>query len=170
MRSCVRDLGGFIEVTLEQTLMTSASISCAGIRLTVPACSGSALQQGRRDVVPVLDAALSRTWLGVMRLPRSSKMRPARRASDFVRDGLVVVHLFGQLGLDGLEQVSIDDGGLLASQDLALEDHLADVEAVAEQMGERTACEGNAADGLACLQRPDLGDDASLCAGRPSAG
>ena len=57
---------------------------------------------------------------------------------------------------------SIDDGGLLAGQDLALEDHLADVEPVAKQMGERTAREGNAADGLSCLQGPHLGDDASF--------
>ena len=30
-------------------------------------------------------------------------------------------HLFGQLGLDCIEQVSIDDGWLLASQYLSLE-------------------------------------------------
>ena len=36
--------------------------------------------------------------------------------------GLVIVHLFGQLGLDGLEQVPLDNGGLLPCQDLALED------------------------------------------------
>ena len=74
----------------------------------------------------------------------------------------MIVHLFGQLGLDGIEQVPIDNGGLLAGQDLTLEDHLPNVEAVAKQMGERPARERNAADGLACLQRADLGDDAPL--------
>ena len=47
-------------------------------------------------------------------------------------------------------------------QDLALEGHLANVEAVAQQVGERSARERNAADGLPGLQRPDLGDDAPL--------
>ena len=61
-------------------------------------------------------------------------------------------HLLGELGLDGLEQVPINDGRLLAGQDLALECDLANVEAVAQQMGERTAGEGDAADGLAGLQ------------------
>ena len=83
--------------------------------------------------------------------------------------GLVIVHLFGQLGLDGIEQVPIDDGGLLAGQDLTLEGHLSNVEAVAKQMGERSARERNAADGLPGLERPNLGDDAPLAQVAPSA-
>jgi hypothetical protein len=34
--------------------------------------------------------------------------------------GFVTVHLFAQLGLDGLEQVPIDNGRLLALKDLTL--------------------------------------------------
>ena len=58
----------------------------------------------------------------------------------------MVGHLFVQLRLHGLEQAAVDDGGLLAFQDLALEDDVADVEAVAQQIGEWAAGEGNAAD------------------------
>ena len=73
----------------------------------------------------------------------------------------MVAHLLAQLGLNGFEQTSIDNGGLLASQGLSLEDHLADVKPVAKQMGEWTACEGDAPDGFACLESPHLGDNAS---------
>ena len=73
----------------------------------------------------------------------------------------MVGHLLVQLGLDSFEQAFVDNGGLLASQGLSLEDYLADVKPVAKQMGERTACEGDAPDGFACLQSSHLGDDAS---------
>ena len=66
-----------------------------------------------------------------------------------------------QLGLDSFEQALVDNSGLLASQGLSLEDHLSDVEAVAKQMGEWTACEGDAAHGFSCLQSPHFGDNAS---------
>jgi hypothetical protein len=46
--------------------------------------------------------------------------------------------LLVQLGLDSFEQAFVDNGGLLASQGLSLEDHFADVKPVAKQMGERT--------------------------------
>ena len=42
-------------------------------------------------------------------------------------------HLFAQPGLDRIEQVSIDDGGLLASQYLTFECDLPNVEAVAKE-------------------------------------
>ena len=70
--------------------------------------------------------------------------------------------LFGQPGLDCIEQVSIDDGGLLAGQYFSLERDLANVEAVAKQMGQRPPGERNAANGFAGLQCSDLGDDAAL--------
>ena len=72
----------------------------------------------------------------------------------------MVIYLLIQLGLDRIEQVPINDGGLLASQGLALEGHLSNVKPVAKEISERTACEGNATNGLACLQGPHLGDDA----------
>ena len=52
--------------------------------------------------------------------------------------------------------------GCSPGQDLALECHLSNVEPVAKQMGERTARERDAADGLSGLQGADLGDDALL--------
>jgi hypothetical protein len=73
----------------------------------------------------------------------------------------VVGHLLVQLGLNGFEKISIDNGGLLASQGLSLEDHIADVKSVVKQMREWTAREGNASDGFAGLQVPHLGHNAS---------
>ena len=102
-----------------------------------------------------------RAWLGVIRWPRSSKMRPDKSASDFVRETLWLVTCSFSLAWTASNRPLIDNGGLLASQGLALEDHLADVKPVAKQMGERTACEGDAPDGFACLQSPHLGDNAS---------
>ena len=43
-----------------------------------------ALEQGGREIVSVLDAAACGRGSGVMRLPRSSKMRPVNKASDFI--------------------------------------------------------------------------------------
>jgi hypothetical protein len=66
----------------------------------------------------------------------------------------MVAHLLAQLGLDSFEQVSIHNGWLLAGQGLALEGHLSDIKSVAKQVVERTTCERDTADGLACLQSP----------------
>ena len=85
-------------------------------------------------------------------------MRPDKSASDFVRETLWLVTWSFSLAF---EQISIYDGRLLARQGLALEDHLAEVKPIAKQMCERTACEGDAPDGFACLQGPHLGDNAS---------
>src|SRR6476660_5048722 len=65
--------------------------------------------------------------------------------------GFVTVHLFAQLDLDGLEEVPIDNGRLLALEDLTLERHVSNIEAIAEQMGERSARERDAAYGLPVL-------------------
>jgi len=58
-------------------------------------------------------------------------------------------HPLVQLGLHGLERVAIQNGRLLAVEDLAFEGDLADVEAVTEEMGKRTTGEGNAANRFA---------------------
>jgi hypothetical protein len=60
----------------------------------------------------------------------------------------VIIDLLVQLGLDGLEQVPIDDGELFARQSLTLEHDLADVEPVTQEMGERTARERDGANWL----------------------
>ena len=60
----------------------------------------------------------------------------------------MIVHLLGQLGLDGIEELPINNGRLLTGQDLTLECDLANVEPIAEQVGERSARERDAADGF----------------------
>src|SRR6266849_4179122 len=51
----------------------------------------------------------------------------------------VSVALLVELGLHRVKEITIEDGGLLAGEDLALEGDLADVEPVAQKMGERAA-------------------------------
>ena len=58
--------------------------------------------------------------------------------------GLVIVYLFGQPVLDGIEQIAVDNGGLLARQDLALKSYFSNIEAVTQQVGERSAGERDA--------------------------
>ena len=53
----------------------------------------------------------------------------------------VIVALVVELGLHRVKEITIEDGGLLAGEDLALEGDLADVEPIAQKMGERAAGE-----------------------------
>ena len=53
----------------------------------------------------------------------------------------MVVALLVELGLHCVKEITIDDCGLLAGQDFALEHDLADVEPIAQKMGERTTGE-----------------------------
>src|SRR6266550_399346 len=76
--------------------------------------------------------------------------------------GRVIVQLFRQLRLDGIEQSPIDDGGLFSGQDLAFEDHLSNIEAIAKYMREHAAPKRNAPHSSSCLERPDLGDEATF--------
>src|SRR5262245_10251899 len=76
--------------------------------------------------------------------------------------GRVAVALRVELGLHGVKEITIEDGGLLARKDVALEGDLADIEAVAQEMGERTARERDASDRPPALERSHLGDDASF--------
>jgi hypothetical protein len=46
----------------------------------------------------------------------------------------VIVDLLVQLGLDLIEEVPINDGGLLARQGLFLEGYLSDIKVVAKQI------------------------------------
>jgi hypothetical protein len=57
----------------------------------------------------------------------------------------VIVALVVELGLHRVKEITIKDGGLLAGEDLALEGDLADVEPIAQKMGERAAGEWDAA-------------------------
>src|SRR5216684_7290686 len=74
----------------------------------------------------------------------------------------VIVALVIELGLHRVKEITIEDGGLLAGEDLALEGDLADVEPIAQKMGERPAGEWDAANRAPGLERSHLGDDASL--------
>ena len=65
----------------------------------------------------------------------------------------MICRLLTPLGLDGVERVPIENGGLFAIEDLTLEWHLTDIEAIAQEVGERAASERNAADDLSGLQR-----------------
>src|SRR5216117_559566 len=74
----------------------------------------------------------------------------------------VIVALVVELGLHRVKEITIEDGGLLAGEDLALEGDLANVEPIAQKMGERTASEWDAANRAPGLERSHLGDDPSL--------
>src|SRR6266576_600532 len=76
--------------------------------------------------------------------------------------GLVIVLLFAQLNLNCIEEFLIEDGQLLPGQDLTFECNLPKVEAIAQQIRHTAACERNAADGLACFQGTELGNNALL--------
>jgi hypothetical protein len=72
----------------------------------------------------------------------------------------VIGLLFAQLGLDCIEETPVKDGRLLSGQYLTFECDLANVKPISEQVCQTAAGERNAADGLACLQGAELGDDA----------
>src|SRR5712671_6315054 len=74
----------------------------------------------------------------------------------------VIVALVVELGLHRVKEITIEDSGLLPGEDLALEDDLADVEPIAQKMGERASGERDPSDGLAALERSHLGDDPPL--------
>src|SRR5579863_9039236 len=67
--------------------------------------------------------------------------------------------VFIEPGLDSVEQIPIQNRRLLAFEDLTFEDHLSDVEAITKQMGERPACEWNAANRFPALQGSNPSDD-----------
>src|SRR6266436_1829990 len=73
--------------------------------------------------------------------------------------GCAVLALVVELGLHRVKEITIDDGGLLAGQDFTLEHDLADVEPLAQKMGEGTAGKRDPANGAPGLERSHLGDD-----------
>jgi hypothetical protein len=50
-----------------------------------------------------------------------------------------MVQLLTEPGLDRVEELTIEDGWLLAGKNLTFEDDLADIEPVAQKIGERAA-------------------------------
>jgi hypothetical protein len=57
----------------------------------------------------------------------------------------MIGRLLSQLGLHSVEQVPVENGGLLAIEDLTLENDLTDIEAIAQQVRQRPSCKRNAA-------------------------
>src|SRR5436305_14891798 len=71
----------------------------------------------------------------------------------------VIVALVIELGLHRVKEITIEDGGLLAGEDLVLEGDLADVEPIAQKMADRAAAEWDAATRPPGLERPHRGAD-----------
>src|SRR6201984_2265921 len=74
----------------------------------------------------------------------------------------VIVALVVELGLHRVKEITIEDGGLLAGADLALEGDLAAVEPIAQKMGERATGEWDATNRAPGLERSHLRDDPPL--------
>ena len=96
---------------------------------------GGTLEEGGRQIVSVFDVTLA----GMARAHAVAAV--IEEAADqqtlgFGPFGLMVVDLVIQLGLDGIEEVLIDNGRLLPFKDFALESDFADIEAIAKQMRE----------------------------------
>src|SRR5437763_7495439 len=84
-------------------------------------------------------------------------------ATDQQRFGLAALEpvrgaLLVELGLPCVKEITIDDGGLFARKNFALERELADIELIAK-MGERTSREGDRADRSSGLEPSHLWDD-----------
>src|SRR5438132_9074622 len=90
-----------------------------------------------------------------MRLPRWSNRRPLRMAGK-PRSRQRRARLGRKLGLHRREQGTIHNRRLFAAMDLAPVDHLADIEAVLEQMGERPHAKAPPTDGPAGRAPPRL--------------
>ena len=104
-----------------------------------------ALNQGRGDVVaipePVL-AAVARGHAVAAVVEHAAQQQGLGAPSGCVMG----CALFAEFGLDCLEQGPVQDRRLFAGADVALVDHLCDVEPIAQQMREGAPGERDAAD------------------------
>ena len=127
------------------------------------------MQEGRRQVIAILDPFLAD-------MARAHSVAPVvvdatdQERARFRPRGRVIVALLIELSLHRVKEITIENGGLLAGEDLALEDDLAEVEPIAQKMGERTAGEWDPANPAPGLERSQLGNNPSLREGRPSGG
>src|SRR6202140_3653084 len=124
-----------------------------------PGALGGAMEKGAGQVVSVLEAALA-AMARAHSVAAVIEETAGQQGLGVHPCGPMIYRLLTQLGLDGVEQVPIENAGLFAIEDLTLEWHLTDIKAIAQQVGERPAAEGNAAGGRSGLQRANLGDDA----------
>jgi hypothetical protein len=74
----------------------------------------------------------------------------------------IAIVLLREFQLNGLEQVAIEDRRMLGWTDLIPENDLADVEPVAQEIGERASGEGDTTDGPPIRKLADFGDDPAL--------
>src|ERR1700704_804860 len=122
---------------------------------------GFPLQEGSGKVISVsapLLAGVARGHAIAMVVKQPSKQQSVRTRPQ----SLVIIFLFAELDLDCIEEFPIEDGQLLSGQDLTFECDLPKVEAITQQIRHTAARERNAADGLACLQGAELGNNALL--------
>src|SRR5712671_4689619 len=109
---------------------------------------GLSLQEGGGKIISVshpLLAGVARGHSIATVVKKASHQHSARTRPQ----RLVIGYLLAQLGLDCIEKSTIEYGGLLTGQDLSFECELAEIEAIAQQIGQTAARERNAADGLA---------------------
>src|SRR5262249_12612342 len=102
---------------------TRASISAAGTRRTDPTrpCAPLRLpvQQGRRKVIAILDPSVAHMAWGHSVAPVVIDAAD-QHGFGFGACDRVVVALLIELGLHRVKEFTLEDGGLLAGQDLAL--------------------------------------------------
>src|SRR5215813_15071596 len=116
---------------------------------------GLILQHGLGDVIAVAGAALVGVgWAHAV--AANVKKAPAQDGGRAPQPAAPRARLGRKLGLHRLEQGTIHNRRLFAAMDLATVDHLADIEAVLEQMGERPHAKAPPADGPAVRAPPRL--------------
>src|SRR5215475_7224909 len=116
---------------------------------------GLSLQHGLGDVIAVAGAALVGVgWAHAV--AAIIKQAPAQERGRAPQPAAPRARLGRKLGLHRREQGTIHNRRLFAAMDLATVDHLADIEAVLEQMGERPHAKAPPADGAAVRQPPRL--------------
>ena len=67
-----------------------------------------------------------------------------------------------QVNLHGVEEITIDDRGLLAGKYFALEENLANIEPIAQKMAERAAGEWDASNRASGFKLPNPGDNPAI--------
>src|SRR6516165_430461 len=85
-----------------------------------------------------------------------------QQSVGFRSRGCVVIALRIQLSLHRIEEITIEDSGMLSGEDLALKGDLADVEAIAQKVGEGTSGKWDASDASSGLESSHLSDDPPL--------
>jgi hypothetical protein len=93
---------------------------------------------------------------------RIESLAPQQSVYRLRHSRAIAVLLFRELALNGVEQVSIEDRWMLARADLTLEDDFADVEPLAQEVGEGPSCDGDPANGPPIREVADFGDDSAL--------